>query len=504
VYKVLQPLQDAYITDRVVSGNRVTGSNVGAAGSLDLFKLYGMTATKNVSGTFPNVELSRLLVQFDLSPLRALVASSLVDVTNPSFSCRMRLHDVYGGQPTPSSFTVAVFPLSASFDEGLGRDVVLYSDVDVCSFASSSHTSSWFMSGCMQGGDDRAPCDYLTASRGTNLRSSQFFPTGEEDLDVDVTAAVSSALAGLIPDRGFRVAFDASLENDQRSYFVKRFASRTAFDVELRPELVVRFDDSIQDDSSNVYLDSPSVLFLYNYVRNAPANLVSGTTPLTGSNCLQLQLVTPVSGGLYSLFFTGSQHSYGRLPAVGIYSASITVLAADPALQPQWQASGSITFTPVWRSPNGQVSFLTGSTIKAYPPQRGSTSLDPKRYDVSLLGIRDTFGPAEQAVVRINIFDYTAPYFRQAVRQPVEAPGIVVRDVHYQVRDAYSGRIAVPFDMQTNSTRASSDANGMYFKLDTSNLVVERSYVIDLKIITGNNQQLYKSASPPFRVDGTV
>ena len=91
-----------------------------------------------------------------------------------------------------------------------------------------------------------------------------------------------------------------------------------------------------------------------------------------------------------------------------------------------------------------------------------------------------------------------------AVRQPVEAPGIVVRDVHYQVRDAYSGRIAVPFDMQTNSTRASSDANGMYFKLDTSNLVVERSYVIDLKIITGNNQQLYKSASPPFRVDGTV
>jgi len=494
MFKTLRPLADTYITNRVVNGAAQLNANVGVAATLDLFKLYGYTSTLVGSSSVPNTELSRLLIQFDLSPLQSLVTQGLLDASAPSFSCHLHLFDVYGGQPTPTNFNVVVYPLSASFDEGIGRDVVYYSDTYPCNYLTSSMASgSWQSQGC--GGGGTANCDYFTT-----YRASQFFVKGTEDLDVDVTTMVSATLAGLIPNSGFRISLDSALEADTHSYFVKRFASRDAYNVDLQPRLLVRFDDSIQDDTDNLYLDSPSYLFLYNYVRQAPANLVSGSTPVTGSQSLLLQLTTPVSGGTWSMYFTGSQHYYGHNPAVGIYSASVLISSTDHLLLPQWQTSGSITFTPIWGSLNGAVTYLTGSTIKAYPPQRGPQSLSPGKFNVTVHNLVDTLDVSEAPVLRVNLFDYTQPALMTAIRLPVELPGIVLRDAHYQVRDVDTAGIAIPFDTVTNSTRLSNDSAGMFFRLDASNLTAGHTYVIDILIITDGSQQLYRAVSAPFKV----
>jgi len=739
MYKILRPIKDAYITDRYVNGASQTVSNVGAAGSLDLFKLYGYTQVPAsppayyaqsgsyqftggsivsfngtspsyygnsivisdtlsgslvlvgtviggiVAGTIPVItgtavfqghdnknyfmdntnvpfsgtftaltpyffsssytygqsvgtvngtELSRLLVQFDLDPLRDLVTAGEVDPGNSSFSCVLRLSDVYGGQPTPDNFNVVVYPLSASFDEGLGKDVVFYSDSDTCNWLSGSIANGqWFITGCGLGGSSTSQCDYITASafiaNGASLESEQLFVDGAEDLSVDVTLIVSATLAGLLPDVGLRISFDTQTEANQYTYFVKRFASRTAYNEDKRPKLIVKYDDSIQDDTQNFYLDSTNYLFLYNYARSALTNLTSGSSQITGANCLQLSFtgefpsVTPgvvsssivlepsspfafigssniafsgiytgslngsgsvsdllligqlsgtipsytinVPSGSYFLsdgitlalsgvaFFTGSfqglsgsdvytltgtyfpapvdgpyifsgtyessstlgpvpftlgpfqasQLAFGVNEQVGIYSSSILISSTNPSLLPQWQMSGSVTVTPIWQSLDGTLPYLTGSAIKLYAPQRGTQSISPKRLVVSVYGIEDSIGHDEQTVLRVNIFDYTAPYVTNALRLPVELPGVIIRDVHYQVRNLGSGNLAIPFDLKTNSTRISNDSAGMYFKIDSSNLTKGNTYVIDILIVTGNNKQLYKSASPAFRVDVT-
>ena len=505
MFKSLFADKDTYITNRVVNGTAQVTANVGSAGSLDLFKLYGYTSTTSGSTALPNTELSRLLVHFDLGPLRTLASQGRIDAGSPSFSCKLHLFDVYGGQPTPNNFTVAVFPLSSSFDEGLGRDVVYYSDSDACSWLTSSIASgSWITSGCASGGSAQQSCDYITASSrilaGANLESTQFSPIGTEDLNIDVTTIVSATLAGLLPDSGFRISLIPSMEADSHSYFVKRFASRTAFNSELCPRLEIRFDDSIQDDTNNLFLDSTGYLFLYNYVRSSLTNLTSGSAQVTGSNCTVLRLITPVSGGIYVLSFSGSQLTLGTNPQVGIYSSSVLVSSTDPVLLPQWQASGSIAFTPVWGSMDGTVPYLTGSAIKAYPPQRGPKAMVTKRFVVTVLGLTDTYTAPITTTLRVNLFDYTVPYLLTAVKLPVELPGIIVRDVHYQVRDNDTGTIVIPFDTVTNSTRLSNDSVGMYFSLDIANLSPGHSYVIDVMIVTGNNQQLYPSISPVFRV----
>lgn len=498
MYKILRPTKDAYVTDRVIRGSRTYGSNTGGAGTLDLFKLYGAT----LSASLPNIELSRLLIQFELQPLRDLIAAGKVDTNNPSFSCTLHLFDVYGGQATPANFTAVVNPLSRSFDEGLGRDVVSYGDNDTCNFLTASLSQgTWLASGCNLGGGLPGAVDYVTASSGINVGASQLFVTGEEDLEVDVTIAVSATLAGLLPDEGFRIAFPATLETDAHTYFVKRFASRTAYNEDKRPRLVVRFDDSIQDDSQMLYLDSPSYLFLYNYVRQAPANLTSGSalTAVTGSNSLILKLSTEISGGVHELTFTGSQHLRGSSPVTGIYSASVTLPSTDTVFLSKLAESGSVKLTPIWGSLDSTVAYLTGSSIYAVAAQRGATSIDPRRFVVSIHGLRDTHPTDDAPVLRVHLFDITSPLIK-ASRLPVEMPGVVVRDVHYQVRDDITGNVEIPFDTTTNSTRLSSDASGMYFKLDVANLTRDRSYVIDILIVTGNDRQVHRAASPIFRV----
>lgn len=506
MYKILKADKDAYITNRFIktggkSISRVK-SNVGAAGTLDLFKLYGTT----FSGTIPNLELSRLLIHFDLQPLKDLVSSGFINLNKNSFNCTLKLFDVYGGQTTPSNFDVSIFPLSKSFDEGLGKDVVYYSDYDACNFLSSSSGILWEVSGSGKGGGAEETCDYITSSvmlGGVSLEGTQHFSSGEENLIVDVTKIISATIAGIIPDCGFRLSLKDNQESDQYSYFVKRFSSRTAYNETKHPQLIVKYDDSLQDDTQNLRFDENSSIFLRSYSHGELSNLVSGSSQVTGLNCLLLKLVTNVSGvGNYELVFTGSQHGDGINFYTGLYSASFTIPQANVGLYNEFLTSGSLSFTPVWSSLDGTVSYLTGSKVKVYGSQRSGNQIDFKNYVITLSGLQPLHRTNEIVNVRLNIFDYTSPTIK-LVKCPVELPSIVVRKSHYQVRDAATNEIIIPFDETYNSTKVSSDSQGMYFNIDTSSLIKERSYVIDVMLQLGSTKKIYKSVSSLFSVSDT-
>jgi len=504
MYKILKADKDAYLTNRFIRINGVlssrTGSNVGSAGSLDLFKLYGTT----FSGTVPNLELSRLLIHFDLDELKDQYTSGLININHSTFNCTLKLFDVYGGQTTPSNFNISIYPLSKSFDEGGGRDVVYYSDFDACNYISASINDLWISEGAGFGGGSNQICDYITGSTSIDdFKKTQTFITGEENLNVDVTKIISATLVGLIPDSGFRISLSSEQEDNQYSYYVKRFASRSAYDETKHPKLVVKYNDSIQDDSKNLRFDQLSSIFLRNYAYGELSNITSGSssTQITGSNSLLLKLSTPISGGNYELIFTGSQHSNGSSFYSGIYSASFTV-ALNQNLNKKLQQSGSVIFTPIWHSIDGSVTYLTGSDITFYGPQRGSSNIDFKNYVVNVSGIQSLHRTNESIFVRVNVFDYTSPTIK-LTKRPIELPGLVLRKCYYQVRDVLTNDIIIEFDEKYDSTRISSDADGMYFILDTTNLVKERSYIIDILLIIGSTKKVFKSVSNMFNISDT-
>lgn len=496
--KIVKADKDAYITNKVISGERKINSNTGGSGTLDLFKLYGAT----FSGSSPNTELSRILIHFDISEVKTLVNQGKIDFSDSSFWCKMYLKDVYGGQTTPSNFDVSVFPLSASFSEGVGKDITYFSDYDRCNWSSSSIESMWYTPGCDLDVNSNSLGDYITSSLSlASTEARQTFIDGSEDLVVDITAVMSATLAGELPDSGFRISFKKSIEDNEQTYFVKRFASRSAYSESKRPKLVFGFDDSISDDTQNLTFDTDCKINLYNYSAGSLTNITSGSSfvPVVGNNCLLLRLLTEISGGNYVAQVSGSQFTQGIHPVTGVYTATVNLSSNAPDIKAKLLQSGSIEFTPVWSSIDKSVGYVTGSKVY-FQKQDRKSARDIKKFIVTITDIKDTYFGDEEEYVRVNIFDESNPKIKLS-RLPIESPRSVIRDVFYQIRDAISDEIVVPFDEADRSTKISSDSLGMFFKLDTSNLSQGRTYKIDVMISHSGTKSVFRDVSSVFKIE---
>ena len=73
MYRILSASKDTYITNKIINNTfRATDSNVGQAGTLDLFKLYN---ENTLTGSSEQTELTRLLLQFDLGKVSQMQGS---------------------------------------------------------------------------------------------------------------------------------------------------------------------------------------------------------------------------------------------------------------------------------------------------------------------------------------------------------------------------------------------------------------------------------------------
>jgi hypothetical protein len=238
MYKILTASADAYITNKILNkSTRATDANMGLASTIDIFKLYDESSFDGESNP---IELSRGIIKFDLSEISSTVTGE------DDFTCVLKLFDVFGGQTTPSNFSLRVDPLAQSFDEGSGRDVESFDDLDVCNFITASYsegTESYFGYWSDSTGFDITSLEDVNTSV-TGYSVTQEFETGQEDLSVDVTTAVSAMLSSTITNNGFRVSFIQAEEQDAKTRFVKRFVSRHSNDKNKTPRLIIKYNDA--------------------------------------------------------------------------------------------------------------------------------------------------------------------------------------------------------------------------------------------------------------------
>jgi len=287
MYLILTASKDAYITNKIIDNAfSASDANTGRAATIDLFKLY---KESTLSGTANPIELSRALMKFDYTRIKELT-SSILDINDSSFNCKLEMFDIMGGQVTPTNFNLMLFPLSQSFDEGVGRDVISFNDLDACNFVTASYDNGtnvlWNLSGANEQGTlDDTDIDVIVSGNlndgdgNQGLGVTQNFINGSENLVMDVTKIVSATVADVLPDHGFRLSYTGSEEEDSKTRFVKRFASRHVSNPNLRPRIVVSFDDHRTDDHQSFYFDLTGSLFLENYHLGAAANILSGAAP---------------------------------------------------------------------------------------------------------------------------------------------------------------------------------------------------------------------------------
>jgi len=494
MFLVVTASADTYITDKIVDSLRVVSGNVGRAGTLDLFKLYDESTV--ISGA---IELSRLLLTFDYGRLRNLSSSSL-NLNN--FRASLKMNSVSAGQPVPSNFTVSLFPLRSNFEEGLGRDVTAFADVDQANFLSSSEGTPWYVTGAGSGGLlGSNDVDYYTSGNfgdANGLHSfekKQLFPLGNEDLEVDITEFVSASIVGLLPASSFRLSFTGSQETDTVTRFVKRFASRHVKNSLVRPRIEVFFDDSRVDDRKFATFDTSGTLYISNNVRGSRSNLISGSslTQVIGSNCLLLRLST----GSFTQYFTGSQDLASQF-VTGAYcspfiirSNDMTVVSGSVTLADHILATGSVTFDEVWSSLDRTVIFRSG-TLKI-------TKNDPQGniYDDSHLTVRCS-GPQEspdstRVLVRCRFFDLTNE--DKAVKIPLSrSPQPMIG--HYRVVDLHSDQVYIDFD--DVGTKLSVDENGNFFEFYSDSIPYGRPVKFELRVNYNGRQRILMDSGYTF------
>ena len=274
MYRILSASKDTYITNKIINNKfRATDANLGQAGTLDLFKLYNEST---LAGSTKPVELTRLLIKFDLTEVTSMHNSNIIDLGSDTFSAKLKLCDIYGGQTTPNNFKVIAFPLAKNFDEGPGYDVVSYTDVGNTNWVTASYengsVNEWNQTGARASGSlGESNIDVIVSgtvqgqSSKINLSSEMFFKTGEEDLILDVTNFVSASAKNLITNHGFLIALSGSYEKDNKSYFVKRFASRNTLNANIRPQLIIKYADALNDNHENFEFDTTGSLYLNNF-----------------------------------------------------------------------------------------------------------------------------------------------------------------------------------------------------------------------------------------------
>ena len=507
MHRILSASKDTYITNKIINNKfRATDANTGQAGTLDLFKLYAESTSG--SDTSPT-ELSRLLLKFDISEVATMHNNNVINVGDSSFKAYLKLHDIYGGQTTPSNFKLICFPLSQSFDEGIGQDIVEFKDIDATNWITASVSngtvSEWNQAGALASGslgDENIDVIVNGTVQGQGspiaLFGEQTFLAGDEDLYINVTNFVSASAKGLIDNHGFCIAYSGSYEKDQKTYFVKRFASRNTSNTAYHPKLIIKFNDSIIDDHENFEFDYSGSLYLNNFSKGVLTNIVSGSaaTELSGADCMILK----IQSGSFSKQFNVSQAVRGDSRLTGIYSASFAISSFESELYNHALASGSITFNEIWSNENETVTYLS-SSLTINKNNRYALNFRENRLQVSMLNLRTRYKQDE--IVKLRVYAQNADRSVVFRKTPFELPSEIFPNMFYRVRDFLSGDVIIPFDTDAgdNSTKLSADSTGMYYDFYMSSLPRGRAYIFDFLIRQNGFDTVIKDAASKFIVE---
>lgn len=514
MYRILSASRDTYITNKIVNQSfRATDANVGQAGTLDLFKIYN--ETKLSGDDSAQTEISRLLLKFDLNVITNMQSEGKIDINSDTFKCYVGLNDVYGGQTTPSNFHLILFPLSQSFDEGNGYDVSSFRDIGAVNYVTASMTGGqsilWNTAGALASGSlgdeniDVIVSGTLSGPSGTStvsLSPTQYFESGEENLLIDVTRIVSGTVSGQIPDYGFLIAYSGSYENNQKTYFVKRFASRNSSNTAIRPKLIVKYDDSLQDNHEDFIFDSTGSLYLNNYHFGAAANILSGesATELTGENALVLKIVS----GSFKKTFNVSQAVRGINRLTGVYSSSFAISSFSTesvngdSLKKHVETSGSITFDEVWSSSDETITYLS-SSLKISKNTRTAFDNFQQNILVTVTNLKDAYNPGD--VIKVRVFSEDRDRAIVYTKTPIEKKSQIYHQMYYRVRDFQTGDILIDFDTAQGSNKLSTDSSGMYFEFYVDSLPMGRTYVFDFLVKKAGFDTIVTDAASKFRVE---
>jgi hypothetical protein len=201
----------------------------------------------------------------------------------------------------------------------------------------------------------------------------------------------------------------------------------------------------------------------------------------------------------------GTINSAGSNFMTGVYSASFAIPSNDSTvvnfgttLAQMVARTGSITFDEYWYSMDTTVGYHTGSlTVKRIP--RYSANFTSQEPIIHTTNLSHEYYLKDQPRIRIFGRDLKAEQ-NAPVRVPISLAPTIFDEVYYRVRDVDNGRIILDFGETDNSTRVSTDSEGMFFDFHIDVLPQGRVYSFDFLVINRGTRNIVKDPRSQFTV----
>jgi len=323
---------------------RGTGANAGVADVLEVFSIYGRVTTSSQ-------ELSRVLVKFPVTDITTDRTNGNIPASG-SVSFYLKMYNAEHSKTVPRDYTLSVYTVSQSWQEGVGLDLEGYKDLTLgnegSNWMSASNTAYWTdINGTLLAGGS-----YITGAEpgggGSNADVDteififeQTLSTGLENLEINVTPVIEQWIAGTYSNHGFGVHLSASygaqhsgaannvvsrkpgqlaLDADDttqsviynpsgstKSYFTKRFFARGTEFFFKKPIIEARWNSATSDDRGNFFFSSSlapaaknlNTIYMYNYIDGQLTDIPQSHAG-TFAKVVYVSIYSGSTGGFYA------------------------------------------------------------------------------------------------------------------------------------------------------------------------------------------------------------
>jgi len=407
-------------------------------------------------------QLSRALVQFDLTDLNAAISAGLFSLTSDTTSAYLKFYHAHTNILPPQSVMYSVHPISSSWQEGKGIDLTT---TGFSNWNYRDSLNSWATSGG----------DY-----GTSLTSlSADF--GDENIVFDIKSQLISWTTGT--NYGIIIKLTDQFESSTGSltandYYSKRIFGKNTKTI-FEPRIDILYQNKFSDDFHNLYFGSSGSIYFYNKNNGAYADL-NGTSGFPGylsfTGCASTSVATVLSSGTSVIFsdISGSRYSTGiyrfNIPNISYTAASLSSIYA------RWVLTTGLS--AVVPSIDKNVSINS-------PIQNNSVETN-SQYRISIINFKDKLNFGDS--VNYNVFiKKTTDQLTSLTAGSTSLASFIALSGYWKVVDEKTGVDVYPWD----SLSYNDSMN--FFNLNTEFLYRSRPYRLVIKFIEGEYEYIFDS-----------